>query len=39
MDRYEFQNGNFKATPAVFIREASKELRGYGTWKRVRKMG
>jgi hypothetical protein len=25
--------------PAVFVRVANKGLAGYGTWKRVRKMG
>jgi hypothetical protein len=25
--------------PAVFVRVANKEVAGYGTWKRVRKMG
>jgi hypothetical protein len=26
-------------TPAVFVRVANKGVTGYGTWKRVRKMG
>jgi hypothetical protein len=26
-------------TPAVFVRVASKGLTGYGTWKKIRKMG
>jgi len=26
-------------TPGVFVRVASKGLTGYGTWKKIRKMG
>jgi hypothetical protein len=26
-------------TPGVFVRVANKGVRGYGTWKSVRKMG
>jgi len=26
-------------TPAVFVRVANKGVAGYGTWKRIRKMG
>jgi hypothetical protein len=26
-------------TPAVFVRVANKGVAGYGTWKKIRKMG